>query len=88
MVIKLFKSFKSKGFGKYSKAPFSTEEIAESYGNVMNITTMGWINCDRFYDKPDEVKADIQILAEYDPNTAIFVVFEDKEQQFPSIEPQ
>ena len=25
---KKVKSFKSKGFGKYSKAPFSTEEIA------------------------------------------------------------
>jgi hypothetical protein len=55
----------------------STQELAQAYGNAMNITSMGWINCDRFLNLRNENKEDVEIITEYSPNKAVFVLFED-----------
>lgn len=54
----------------------SPDELAQMYGNVMNITAMGWINCDRFIED-DSPKMSLEILTEYNPNTKFYIMFED-----------
>lgn len=54
----------------------SPEEVAQQYGNALEITQMGWINCDRFY-QDGTLKTDVEILADNDANTLLFAVFED-----------
>lgn len=52
----------------------SPSEVATVYGNALGITTMGWINCDRFRNVP---LMNLKILADVNENTVFFVVFDD-----------
>lgn len=54
----------------------SSNELAQMYGNVMNISAMGWINCDRFIEE-DAPRMNLDILTEYNPNTRFYILFED-----------
>lgn len=54
----------------------TAQQVNEMYVSTMNITSMGWINCDRFMETK-EPKTDMEILVENDGNTAVYVVFED-----------
>lgn len=57
----------------------SEGEYQESY--IMSMTSLGWINCDRFYDTPDPVK--FLVKADSISNTSVALVFRDIKSVLP-----
>ncbi len=52
----------------------NAEDIQSSYGNVLRIQSLKWVNCDRFLDF-EGPKTKIEILVDQPVNTAVYVVF-------------
>lgn len=50
---------------------------AEGAGGVLSIRNMGWINCDRFYDVPQEMLVNMSIKTKKTENISFYVIFRD-----------
>lgn len=58
-------------------APQVEMDYSGGNGGVLNIRNMGWINCDRFYDVPQEMLVNINIRTKETENTSFYVIFRD-----------
>lgn len=61
---------------KMEKGLMSQQELSQYYTNSIQISNMGWINCDRFL-RIDQEKMQVAIQHKYNPNTKFFVIFKD-----------
>lgn len=59
---------------KYGKIA-GTGDVARQY--VYQVNRMGWINCDRFYNVPQDEKVDLAIEDEAGGEAELFVIFKD-----------
>ena len=60
---------------KYGDALMKSSKTAMQY--LYRVNRMGWINCDRFYNVPDEERVTLAIADEDEQQEELFVIFKD-----------
>ncbi len=61
---------------KQERGLLTQKEAKTIYRNTVGVNRLGWINCDRFMNLPEEDKMMLSVLEEKDPDLEIFVLFE------------